>query len=384
MALMPLRIERRMVPHIPWGLIVAALCICGLGIWNLASASRPPHTPLWTRQSINLAVGLLVGTFVCLVDYRFIQRAVIPIYGLNILSLLMLHVIGHKAKGESSWFAIGPVRIEPAEFMKVGVVLMLAKFFHDDFRQGDPPYGLLRLWKPFLIVLVPVACVLPDLGNTMMILLTALTVFIFAKLRWWLVLVGLLGLAVASAVIWNDYVRDPADGHKTVIRHVLKKHQSQRIAGWLDPEQDLKGSGYHAAQSKIAVGSGGWTGKGWMQGTQTGLFFLPEQHTDFIFSVWGEEHGFLACTGLIFLYGLIFLFALGVAYQARERFGAYIAVGVASMIFWQVFENIGMVIGLLPVTGITLPMMSYGGSSMVCMLASLGLLTNVAMRRHMF
>jgi rod shape determining protein RodA len=268
--------------------------------------------------------------------------------------------------------------------MKIGVVLMLAKFFHDDTQPGDPPYGLLRLWKPALIALVPVAFVLPDLGNAMMIILTAITVLLFAKVRLWLVVLGATGLLVVSVVIWNDYARDAADGHHTVIRHLLKKHQSQRIAGWLDPEQDLKGSGYHAAQSKIAVGSGELTGKGWMHGTQTGLFFLPEQHTDFIFSVWAEEHGFIACALLLFLYALIFLFSFGVALQARDRFGAFVAVGIASMIFWQVFENIGMVIGLLPVTGITLPLMSYGGTSMVCNLVAVGLLTNIAMRRHMF
>src|SRR5205823_12052099 len=136
-----------------------------------------------------------------------------------------------------------------------------------------------------------------------------LTIFVFSRLRLWLICLGVVGLLLASVIIWNDYIRDQSDGHRTVIRHVLKKHQSQRISGWLDPEADLKGLGYHAAQSKIAVGSGGVAGKGWMQGTQTGLFFLPEQHTDFIFSVWAEEHGFLACLALIFLYGLILIFS---------------------------------------------------------------------------
>jgi rod shape determining protein RodA len=235
-----------------------------------------------------------------------------------------------------------------------------------------------------LLTLCAAGLVLPDLGNTMMILLTAVTILVFARLRLWVLGAGLAGLLAVSLVIWNDYVRDPSDGHRTVIRQVLKRHQSQRIAGWLSPESDLKGSGYHAAQSKIAVGSGGLVGKGWRQGTQTGLFFLPEQHTDFIFSVWAEEHGFLASLLLLGLYGLIFAFALGVAMQARDRFGAFVAVGVAAMIFWQVFENIGMVVGLLPVTGITLPLMSYGGSSMLSVLLSLGLLASIAMRRHMF
>jgi rod shape determining protein RodA len=379
-----LRIERRMVPHVPWGLVAVTLAIAVLGIWNLASASRPPHSPLWTRQTINLGVGLLVALGVCLVDYRFIQRMAWPFYGLNVVLLLLLRVFGHRAKGAESWLAFGPLRMEPAEFMKVALIVVLARFFHDHQRHPDEPLGLGDVWKPALLGLVSAGLVLPDLGNAMMILLTAATVLLFARLRRGLVLTGLVVVVLLSTVIWNDYVRDPSDGHRTVIRNVLKRHQSARIAGWLSPDSDLRGTGYHAAQSKIAVGSGGLLGKGWMQGTQTGLFFLPEQHTDFIFSVWAEEHGFLACLLLLMLYGLIFFFALGVSFQARDRFGAFLAVGVAAMLFWQVFENIGMVVGLLPVTGITLPLMSYGGSSMVSVLLSLGLVANVAMRRHLF
>jgi len=193
--------------------------------------------------------------------------------------------------------------------------------------------------------------------------------------------IGLLGV---SAIVWNDYLRDSEDNHPTLLRHFLKRHQSQRISSWLDPEKDLRGANYHSAQSKIAVGSGGLTGKGWGHGTQTGLFFLPEQHTDFIFSVWAEEHGFLACLLLLGFYGVILILSLEVAYNSRDRFGAFTAVGITAMIFWQVFENIGMVIGLLPVTGITLPLLSYGGSSMVSVMISLGLLSNIGMRRHIF
>ncbi len=381
---MLLRIERRMVPHVPWGLVAVTLAIAVLGIWNLASASRPPHSPLWTRQSINLAVGLLAALGVCLVDYRFLQRMAWPFYGFNVALLLLLRVVGHRAKGAASWLALGPLRMEPAEFMKVALIVVLAKLFHDQQKQADESLGLRDIWKPALLALASAALVLPDLGNAMMILLTATTVLLFARLRRELLVTGLVVVLALSAVIWNDYVRDPSDGHRTLIRNVLKRHQSARIAGWLSPDSDLRGSGYHAAQSKIAVGSGGFLGKGWMQGTQTGLFFLPEQHTDFIFSVWAEEHGFLACLLLLVLYGLIFSFALSVSFQARDRFGAFLAAGVTAMLFWQVFENIGMVVGLLPVTGITLPLMSYGGSSMVSVLLSLGLVANVSMRRHLF
>jgi rod shape determining protein RodA len=379
-----LRIERRMVPHVPWGLLAVTLAIALLGIWNLASASRPPHTSLWTRQTINLGVGLLAALGVCLVDYRLIQRMAWPFYGLNVVLLLLLSVLGHRAKGAASWLSLGPLRMEPAEFMKVALIVVLARLFGEQDRHPDEALGLRDIWKPALLALVSAGLVLPDLGDAMMILLTASTVLVFARLRRGLVVAGLVGLLALSVVIWNDFVRDPSDGHRTLIRNVLKRHQSARIAGWLSPDTDLRGTGYHAAQSKIAVGSGGFLGKGWMQGTQTGLFFLPEQHTDFIFSVWAEEHGFLACFALLVLYGLIFFFALGVSFQARDRFGAFLCVGVAAMLFWQVFENIGMVVGLLPVTGITLPLMSYGGSSMVSVLLSLGLVANVAMRRHFF
>ncbi|XXF75836.1 rod shape-determining protein RodA [Myxococcaceae bacterium GXIMD 01537] len=382
---MQLSIERRMVPHVPWGLLFCIFGIALLGIWNLASASRPPHQPVWTTQSIFLGVSVVAALVVCLVDYRVIQRLALPIYVLNILALLALRVVGHTAKGAESWFALGPIRIQPAEFMKIGVILMLAKVYHDDYRPGQPSYGLVRLWKPVLVVMVPFTLVLvqPDLGTALMIFLSSLTVILFGKVRWYLVALMLVGVLAGALVIWNDYVRDDPQ-RTTLVRHHLKKHQSQRISGWLDPEADLRGSGYHAAQSKIAVGSGGISGKGWREGTQTGLFFLPEQHTDFIFSVWAEEHGFVLCTLLLVLYGGLFVTALGVGFNARDRFGAFVAVGVTATIFWQVFENIGMVIGLLPVTGITLPLLSYGGSSLLSVFLCLGLLVNISMRRHMF
>jgi rod shape determining protein RodA len=388
MELMQLRVERRMVPHVPWGLVLSALALALLGIWNLASAARPPHVPVWKAQALYLGVGLVVLGVVASLKYQFIQRMTVPFYVANLLALVALRFVGHTAKGAESWFNLGPVRVQPAEFMKIGLILMLAKFFHDDFRPTDDRYGFIRLVRPALIAGVPFVLVLvqPDLGTAMMIALSTLTIVLFARVRWPVVTVLVVGLLSVSVVIWNDYVREspPDRPHATLLRHRLKKHQSARISGWLDPESDLRGTNYHSAQSKIAVGSGGLTGKGWGHGTQTGLSFLPEQHTDFIFSVWAEEHGFLACVGLLALYAMLLMYSLGVAFHARDRYGAFVAVGVTAMLFWQVFENIGMVIGLLPVTGITLPLLSYGGSSMVSVMVSLGLLVNISMRRHMF
>lgn len=385
---MQIGIQRRLIPHVPWGLVGTTMAIAVLGIWNLASASRPPHNPVWVSQAIYLGVALIAALAVALVDYRFLQRIAIPVYVANIIALIALKKFGHTAKGAESWIALGPIRIQPAEFMKIGVILMLAKFYNDDYRPNDDSYGFLRLWKPALLAFGPAVLVLvqPDLGTFMMIALSAVTIILFGRVKWWVLAVGGVGVLAAAVVIWNDYVREaPVDGPRpTIARHFLKKHQDGRIAGWLEPEADPRGANYHAVQSKIAVGSGGFVGKGWRKGTQTGLFFLPEQHTDFIFSVLAEEQGFVLCTLLLLLYGMVLMFSLGVAYNARDRFGAFVAVGVAAMLFWQIFENIGMVIGLLPVTGITLPLMSYGGSSLVSVMIGIGLLVNVGMRRHIF
>ncbi|MBS1148524.1 MAG: Rod shape-determining protein RodA [Myxococcaceae bacterium] len=384
---MAVRVERRMFTSAPWGLLAATLLTAGIGIYNLVSASRPPNHPLWGAQSAYLAIGLLAVVGVAAFDYRFIQRMAVPIYLLNIGALVALKFFGHTAKGAESWFVLGPLRVQPAEFMKIGMVLMYARFFNDDYRPGkEGHYGFLRLAIPVLIGLVPILLVLvqPDLGTALMMVFTAATLILFARVRWTVLVAIGVALVFGTGVLWNDYVRVQSEPKFTVVRHHLKKHQDGRIAGWLEPQTDLKGTNYHAMQSKIAVGSGGMTGKGWKDGTQTGLRYLPEQHTDFIFSVWAEEQGFLRCLLLLLLYAVILLGSLGVAYGARDRFGAFVAVGIAAMIFWQVFENIGMVTGLLPITGITLPLMSYGGSSMLSVMIGIGLLVNIGMRRYIF
>lgn len=388
MEALQVRVDRRMISHAPWLLIITAVAIALIGVWNLASAARPPATPVWKSQALYVCVGLLAMGVVASLKPQFLQRIAIPFYVLNIAALIALRFVGHTAKGAESWFALGPIRIQPAEFMKLGLILVLARHFHEVDRVKIGGQGVVRLLKPVAWSVVPFVLVLvqPDLGTALMLGLTSLTVLLFAGVSRNVTAVMVAGLLLVSGIIWNDYVRtsDPMDPHATVLRHRLKKHQSARISGWLNPETDQRGSNYHTAQSRIAVGSGGLTGKGWGKGTQTGLSFLPEQHTDFIWSVWAEEQGFIACALLLLLYGMLLMTCLGVAFHARDRFGAFLAVGVAAMLFWQIFENIGMVISLLPVTGITLPLLSYGGSSMLSVWLALGLLVNVSMRRHVF
>lgn len=383
--MMELSAERRSVSQMPWLLLLTVVLTTAVGIYNLASASRPPSSPMWASQIAYFFIGSAIAVVVAWIDPKLLERLAIPIYLVNLGALVALKFFGHKAKGAESWFIVGPVRVQPAEFMKIGMLLMMAKYFHDDYRPQQPTYGFLRLIPPTVIALIPTALVLvqPDLGTALMMAFTTVTVLVFARpsLPVWVV-AGVLAIG-AVGVLWNDYVRvQNTEQRFTIVRHKLKKHQDARITGWLDPTSDLKGSNYHAMQSKIAVGSGGVNGKGWMEGTQTGLRYLPEQHTDFIFSVFAEEQGYLKCLGLLVLYAGILLAALGVAAGAKERFGAFVAVGIAAMIFWQVFENIGMVTGLLPITGITLPLMSYGGSSMVSVLIGIGLLINISLKRQ--
>jgi rod shape determining protein RodA len=247
------------------------------------------------------------------------------------------------------------------------VALALARWFHHDSEKRKDGYGLASLVIPILITLVPAVLVLkqPDLGTSLIVVSVGATMILFAKVRWKTLLL-VSSVAVVGAALAYPH---------------LKPYQKKRVETFLNPEGDVLGAGYHATQSMIAVGSGQGTGKGWGQGTQTLLSFLPEQHTDFIFSVWAEEHGFVGCVLLLALYYVLVGSALSITGNARDRFGHFLAVGLTGMLFWHVFINMGMVMGLLPVVGVTLPLLSYGGSSVLAVLCGVGLLANIGMRR---
>ncbi|MHB8418210.1 MAG: rod shape-determining protein RodA [Myxococcales bacterium] len=362
--------SRRLAARFPWGALLLTCAIAGLGVWNLASASRVSHVSLWKSQVAWLAGGLAVVALLAFWDYRHLMALSLPFYGLTLLLLVAVMLKGRTVMGARRWLDLGPLHLQPSELAKLSVLLLLARLFHE----RPPPkegYGLPQLLLPFALILAPVALVMkqPDLGTALIIAAVGLTLCVFARVRTPTLVVLILVGAAGSAVAWQRF---------------LKGYQKRRIESFLNPEGDALGAGYHANQSMIAVGSGRLTGKGWGKGTQTQLSFLPEQHTDFIFSVWAEEHGFLLSALLILLYFCLFVWALWVAGQARERFGSYLAAGVAALIFWHVFINIGMVTGVLPVVGVTLPLMSYGGSSLLTVLIGIGLVLNVQMRRQMF
>src|SRR5205823_1232405 len=279
---------------------------------------------------------------------------------------------GWKVRGARRWRQSGSLQVRPSEFVKLAVIILLGRWFARDetgLRKGH--YGIFDLLRPFAVIVIPVALVMkqPDLGTALVTFGIAMTMVMFAKVKWRDVVIMLAGGAAAAVFAWSRFLKD---------------YQKQRLLTFLNPEAYAKGAGYHAIQSVIAVGSGQWSGKGWGEGTQNQLAFLPEQHTDFIFSVWAEEHGFLGGVVLIALYAFLVLAALDVAANARDKFGSFLSLGVAALFFWHAFINMGMVTGLLPVVGVPLPLFSYGGSSVVADMLGIGILLNVSLRRFMF
>ncbi|OFX20948.1 MAG: rod shape-determining protein RodA [Anaeromyxobacter sp. RBG_16_69_14] len=359
--------QRRAFNNYPWHVAFFVLCIAALGVWNLASASRSAHAPVWISQLTWMGAGVCAALAIGFVDYRRFMRGAYVFYALVLLLLVAVMLKGRVVMGARRWLTIGPLNLQPSELAKIAVALALARWFHLDAGKRRDGYGLLSLVVPAGMTLVPALLVLkqPDLGTALIVVAVGATIILFARVRWQALVTVVVVVAVGAVFAYPH----------------LKPYQKRRVETYLDPEGDVLGAGYHATQSMIAVGSGQGAGKGWGQGTQTLLSFLPEQHTDFIFSVWAEEHGFVGCLLLLALYYALVVSALGIAGNARDRFGHFLAVGVSGMLFWHVFVNMGMVMAILPVVGVTLPLMSYGGSSIVAVMLGIGLLNNVGMRR---
>jgi rod shape determining protein RodA len=363
--------QRGPFAHFPRHVAWFVTSICAIGVWNLASASRNTGaagaTPVWKLQLLFMAVSALVAIGISMLDYRNYQRFAWVLYVAVLLLLVFVALKGKRVMGARRWIGFGPFNLQPSELAKVAVLLAVARWLHDDAERRKERYGLLGLAFPIGVILLPAAMVKlqPDLGTALIVAGTGFTMLLFAPVRWRTF--AILGsVAIIGATVGYPH---------------LKPYQKKRIETFINPEGDVRGAGYHATQSMIAVGSGEGAGKGGGQGTQNNMRFLPEQHTDFVFSVWAEEHGFLGCAVLLALYLALVAAAIDIAANARDRFGHYAAIGVAGMLFWQVFINVGMVIGLLPVVGVTLPLMSYGGSSVLTIFIALGLLANVSMRR---
>lgn len=364
-------IGRTLRDEFDWPLFIAVSTIALFGVLNLYSATDGGITSdAYVQQIYWLVLGFGVASVVVAIDYRQFERYGWAIYAACLSALVLVFVLGRSVRGSTRWIALGGFSLQPSELMKIGLIIALAKYLHHDTKVGGRT--LADLVIPGLILALPMGLVLlqPDLGTAMILAFIFASVMMLTDLKPRSMVTLGASFLVAAPVTWF---------------YLLKDYQKERIVAFWNrlggTPADLLDSGWHAHQSLVAIGSGGLAGKGFTQGTQTRFRFLPDQHTDFPFPVWAEEHGFFGAVLLVSLYLFLVLWALRIASQAKDRFGAVLAVGVAAMLFWQTVVNLGMVSGLLPVVGMTLPLFSYGGSSLLSTMLGLGLLMNVSMRR---
>ncbi len=372
-------LDQRRFANLPWGMVALIFAIALIGLVTVYSATYTPKGPssLYYRQIAWLAIGVVVMLCALMVDYRTVGRYAYVLYAVSLVLLLLVTAFGKTGMGAQRWLAIGPFAFQPSEFAKLSLTLALARYFAEDPKRGG--YGLRDLAIPGAMVLVPLVLVLkqPDLGTALMLLLTSSLIVMIAGIRVRSVFVVLLiGATLASAVFLVPPVRHRIWGK-------FKPYQQNRIRAFVDPGSDPLGSGYHANQSKIAVGSGQIFGKGFRQGTQSQMAFLPERHTDFIFAVLSEERGFIGSALLVILYLVLLLAGVDTAKNAKDRLGVLMAGGIVSMISLYVFINVGMAVGIVPVVGVPLPLVSYGGTSIITTFLALGLLLNIQTRRFM-
>lgn len=365
-------LDRRLIQSFDWVLLLLLLLLAGISILNLYSATYAIRDVGGSRIFMKQFYWFLIGFSVFLVmitfNYYYLERLAYPAYFFTVALLVMVLLVGKVMSGSQRWLSLGPAVFQPSELAKISMVLVLAKFFSD--RGGSEAYRLRDLWQPFVLILVPCGLILkePDLGTALFLAMVSFSMILIVKVNRKSLLILLGCCLLAAPVIWFG----------------MKDYQQRRILTFLQPDMDPLGAGYHINQSKIAIGSGQFWGKGYLQGTQTRLHFLPEQHTDFAFSVLAEEWGLVGVSGLLLLYLFLILWGLNIAKGSKDRFGAILAVGIVAIVFWQVVINVGMVTGLLPVVGIPLLLFSYGGSSLISTMAAMGLLMNISMRRFMF
>ena len=351
--------------RISWGLIFLTSVIACIGFGMLYSAADGNMNPWASRQILRFAAGLIVVLVIAVIDIRIWMRWAYVIYLATLATLFAVEFFGLIGMGAQRWLYFGWFQLQPSELMKIALVLALARYFHrmtlDDVRRPA------LLVTPILMLLAPMVLVLrqPDLGTAAMLVVGAGAVFFVSgvALRYFAI-----GGAIAAAGV-------------PIAWQFLREYQRERILTFLNPEADPLGAGYHILQSKIALGSGGLFGRGFMHGTQSHLSFLPEHQTDFIFTMLAEELGLVGAATLIGLYVLLFAYGFAIALRARNHFGRLLGIGLTTTLFLYVFINIAMVVGLIPVVGVPLPLISYGGTAMITVLFSLGLLMCVFVHR---
>ncbi len=376
-ALTSARLLGRARDHFDWALFLCAALLAVVGVVNLYSATsvvRASLAEMYIQQVYWLVVGGILATAVAAIDYRHYERFGYALYGFGVVLLVLVFILGRDIRGSSRWIYIGSFSLQPSEFMKLFLIIALAKYLHDDPKSEGRT--LVDLIVPALVTAVPTLLIMfqPDLGTALILGLIFLSVCALTRFQrkslLWLaggtVVAGSAGGVLFFPLFWQN---------------VMKDYQKQRILAFLNPESNIQGMNWHAHNARVAIGNGGWTGQGFMRGSQNQYLFLPDQYTDFPFPVFAEDWGFFGSIALVMLYGFLVLWAIRVAATSKDRFGAVLAIGVGALIFWHAFFNLGMATGLLPVVGVTLPLFSYGGSSVVTIMMGIGLLMNVSMRR---
>ncbi len=361
---------KRILRNLDWWLIGAVLALMAFGLLLIDSATHSfavSTGKAWhvQRQSMFMAFGIFLVTCSMAFDYRILKNYATKLYIFNIILLISVMLFGHSQLGAQRWIQIGSLSFQPSEFAKVFLIICLASFM-------DKRIEWLETFKDYLLVFayifVPFILVMrqPDLGTSLTFIAILIGMIFVSGFKYkWFFRVGIAFIALLPA-FWM----------------ILKEYQQKRIKVFLNPELDPFGSGYHVIQSKIAIGSGGFLGKGWLAGTQSQLNFLPENHTDFIFAVAGEEFGFIGTVFIICLYMIIIWRGIAIAIDADDDFGTLLAVGVTSMFMFHILVNIGMTAGIMPVTGVPLPFLSYGVSSLTTNLLLIAILLNIKLRKQ--
>lgn len=365
--------EKTFFSRLDYNLIYLMIALSIIGLINLYSATHGVtlgfQTDLFWQQVVWLLIGWSLFFGLTLIDYNFFRRTTFLFYGLNLFALILVLTIGKISYGAQRWLDLGFFRYQPSETMKIVLVMMLAKMLSG--KSKPEGLGFFDLIIPALVTFIPAALIIkqPDLGTGLLLVAIFVSMILFAKVRTSVLVFFFVFGLIATPLVWT---------------FGLKSYQKNRVHTFLTPGKDPRGAGYNSIQSRIAVGSGKIVGKGFKKGTQSQLEFLPERHTDFIFSVLSEEHGFVGSMTAITLFMILLFMSSRIASQARDRFGVLLGVGVVSILFWHVTINIFMVIGLLPIVGVPLPILSYGGSIMITTMISMGLISSIAYRKFIF
>lgn len=350
---------------INWTLVLLLTALAGFGLTMLYSAGGGSMEPWASRQAMRFGVGMVLMLTVAVIDIRIWMRFAYVGYAIGVLLLVAVEVKGSIGMGAQRWLDLGVVQLQPSEVMKIAVVMALARYFHS--ATVEEARGYVFLLPPILIALAPVALIVkqPDLGGALTVLMLTAAMLWLVGVRWWKFALAFSAVVASGPIAWN----------------FLRDYQKARILVFLDPGRDPLGAGYHIIQSKIALGSGAIFGKGFLEGTQSHLNFLPEKQTDFIFTMLAEEFGMVGSLGLLGLYFLLFAYGYAIAFRSVNHYGRLVAMGIVTSVFLSVFINVAMVMGLIPAKGMALPMVSYGGTSMVVTMIGFGMLINAWVHR---